>query len=160
MMTRREARFPSIVCNASAKAQLIQNVKLLERAVLKNLIPVASAFLRRGIPIFPILISMFQRTMAKSLALKNPLSKWHHPIEDKCTYMQIACYRLHTVFALYQNSPASASSCERDFSLRALIIVTLCSAHSISLLFSNMSFIILAATGPHEPFSISPIFLF
>ena len=58
------------------------------------------------------------------------------------------------------SSFASASICTLLVSFNAEVIVTVFSANVTFLELANFSFIIFAAIGAHEPFSIKPIFLF
>ncbi len=78
-----------------------------------------------------------------------------------CLQKAVCCSVEYTeLLLLCQNSSASFSISERLFSLRALMIVTVVSANVTSFDFSNIPFMILAATGPQDPFSMRPTFLF
>ena len=61
---------------------------------------------------------------------------------------------------IYASSPASFRSCSLFAPFTAERTVTVVSVNVMSLLFSNIPFITLAAIGAHEPFSIMPMVRF
>ena len=70
----------------------------------------------------------------------------------------VSCGRVK--IRIYASSPASFRSCSLFAPFTAERTVTVVSVNVMSLLFSNIPFITLAAIGAHEPFSIMPMVRF
>ena len=78
----------------------------------------------------------------------------------KCKAQRLRELRSNDYMSCYFISSASSSSIARLSSFKADFTVTTGSTKVISLLFSNIPLITLAAIGAQVPFSIIPIFLF